>query len=107
MAAVGSDSTQIEFRIAAITSILAHGGVRSDCIRYASEQGWGVTTRTVENYIAKAREDIKSDWELERPQLIAQMLTRLQRYERKAEEKGELTTAIQSVITQAKLVQVL
>jgi hypothetical protein len=103
----GTDSTQIETRVAAITSLLAQGGTRSDAIRYATEQGWGVTTRTVENYLAKARQNIRSDWEIERPQLIAEMLSRLQRYEKEAANSNQYGVSVQAIVTAAKLVQIL
>jgi len=107
VAASESTQAETEYRVAQITAIIARGGKRSDCIRYGSEQGWNVTTRTIENYLARSRDQIRADWDLERPQLIAQMLTRLQRYELEAASEKQYTAAIQAVVTAARLVQIL
>ena len=54
--------------------IIANGGRRSDCIRYAAEN-WGVGSRSCDQYLALAREQLKADWDIERPQMIADLLS--------------------------------
>jgi hypothetical protein len=107
VAASESTQAETEYRVAQLTALIANGGKRSDCIRYASDQGWNVTSRTIDNYLGRSRDQIRADWDLERPQLIAQMLTRLQRYESEAAAEKQYATAVQAVITAARLVQIL
>jgi hypothetical protein len=47
---------------------------------------------------------LERDAELTRPAWLAEALGRLRRYEENAYERGQLSTAISSVITQAKLI---
>ena len=103
MATPRNDDTLVDARVQAIVGVISNGGLRSDCIRFASEQGWGVTTRTVENYIAKARDLIRADFDIERPQLIAEFLKRLLKYEKQAEATNQPAVAIQAIVTMAKL----
>ena len=42
--------------------IIANGGRRSDCVRYASET-WGVGERSVDSYLNLARENLKKDFD--------------------------------------------
>ena len=60
MAAAESSKIEIEVRVQKLSRIIARGGRRSDCLRYAREN-WGVSEGTVDNYLKKAREEIKKD----------------------------------------------
>ena len=53
--------------------IIANGGRRSDCVRYAAEN-WGVGERACCKYINIARDELKKDWDMERPQMVADLL---------------------------------
>ena len=50
MAASQTTQAETEMRIARCARIIANGGRRSDCIQYAATN-WGVTKRTVDNYL--------------------------------------------------------
>jgi hypothetical protein len=65
MAAKGTTKAEIDQRIRQFVQIIANGGRRSDCLQYASKK-WGVTDRTADSYLAKARDQLKADWDLER-----------------------------------------
>ena len=59
MAAKGSNRAETEVRAQRFARIIANGGRRSDCVRYASEN-WGVTERTCDKYLEIARQQLKA-----------------------------------------------
>ncbi len=74
MAAKGTTKPETELRVARFARIIANGGRRSDCVRYASEN-WGVTERTCDKYLQLARQQLRADWDIERPHMIADLLS--------------------------------
>ena len=84
--------------------IIANGGRRSDCIRYASEH-WGVGPRSCDTYLELARQEIKADWDIERPQMIADLLSQCATLQQEAREKGHYHIALGAINTAAKLAQ--
>ena len=46
-------------RISLIIPLLLAGKGRSEILQFASDMGWGLSDRTVESYVAAAREEIK------------------------------------------------
>ena len=84
--------------------IIANGGRRSDCIRFASEN-WGVGDRTVDQYLKLAREMLKSDWDIERPQMIADLLSQCSTLQMEARRAGQYHIALGAINTAAKLAQ--
>ncbi len=84
--------------------IIANGGRRSDCIRYASEH-WGVGDRTVDQYLKLAREQLKADWDIERPQMVADLLSQLSTLQMEARRAGQFHIALGAINTAAKLTQ--
>ena len=85
--------------------IIANGGRRSDCIQYASEH-WGVGARSCDQYLALAREKLKADWDIERPQMVADLLSQCATLQQEAREKGQLHIALGAINTAAKLAQI-
>ena len=102
MAAKGSSKTEILVRSQRLARIIANGGRRSDCIRYAAEN-WGVSERTADNYLEKARQDIKADWDIERPQMIADLLSQCSTLQMEARRAGQYHIALGAINTAAKL----
>lgn len=84
--------------------IIANGGRRSDCIRYAAEH-WGVGDRTCDQYLALAREMLKADWDIERPQMIADLLSQCSTLQLEARRAGQLHIALGAINTAARLAQ--
>jgi hypothetical protein len=84
--------------------IIASGGRRSDCIRYASEH-WGVGDRTVDQYLKLAREQLKADWDIERPQMVADLLSQCSTLQMEARRAGQYHIALGAINTAAKLAQ--
>ncbi len=102
MAADKTTQAEVELRVARFGRIIANGGKRSDCVRYAAEN-WGVSERTVDRYLMKAREQIKSDWDIERPQMIADLLSQCSSLQMEARRSGQLNIALGAINTAAKL----
>jgi len=82
--------------------IIANGGRRSDCVRYASEN-WGVGERTVDKYLEIARAELKKDWDMERPQMIADLLAQCSTLQMEARRSGQYHIALGAINTAAKL----
>lgn len=95
---------ETELRVAEFCRILANGGKRSDCVRHASEN-WGVGERTVDRYLELARQQIRADWDLERPQMVADLLSQCSTLQMEARQKGHLSVALGAINTAAKLAQ--
>lgn len=104
MGAKNTTKAETELRVAEFVRIVANGGRRSDCIRYASDH-WGVTDRTVDKYLQLARDQIRADWDLERPQMVADLLSQCATLQQEARAKGQYHIALGAINTAAKLAQ--
>ena len=97
---------ETELRVAEFCRIIAHGGKRSDCCRLASEK-WGVGARSVDRYLELARQQLRADWDLERPQMIADLLSQCSTLQQEARNRGQLSVALGAINTAAKLAQLM
>ena len=104
MAAKESNKAEIEVRAQRFARIIANGGRRSDCLRYASEN-WGVSDRTCDKYLEIARQQLKADWDIERPQMIADLLSQCSTLQMEARRAGQFHIALGAINTAAKLAQ--
>ena len=101
---MGKKGTQAETVVRAqrFARIIANGGRRSDCVRYASEN-WGVGERSVDKYLEIARDELKNDWDMERPQMIADLLAQCSTLQMEARRSGQYHIALGAINTAAKL----
>ena len=101
---MGKKGTKAETIVRAqrFARIIANGGRRSDCVRYASEN-WGVGDRTVDEYLKLARDELKKDWDMERPQMIADLLAQCSTLQMEARRSGQFHIALGAINTAAKL----
>ena len=101
---MGKKGTQAETIVRAqrLARIIANGGRRSDCVRYASEN-WGVGERSVAKYLQIARSEVKKDWDMERPQMIAELLAQCSTLQMEARRAGQFNIALGAINTAAKL----
>ena len=101
---MGKKGTQAETVVRAqrFARIIANGGRRSDCVRYASEN-WGVGERRVDKYLEIARDELKKDWDMERPQMIADLLAQCSTLQMEARRSGQYHIALGAINTAAKL----
>ena len=104
MAAKGTTKAETEQRAQRFARIIANGGRRSDCIRYAVEN-WGVGEAACWRYLAMARNQLKADWDIERPQMIADLLSQCSTLQIEARRAGQYHIALGAINTAAKLAQ--
>ena len=99
-----STNLEIDERVNAVYSLLLRAYSRHQIVLHASES-WGVGERQAENYIARARQLMQLDAELERPQWLAAAIARLLEYERRASDSNQLGVALKALEDQAKLLR--
>lgn len=104
MPAKNSSRIEIETRAAEFARIIARGGRRSDCLRHAAEN-WGVSERTCDKYLEIARLQLKADWDIERPQMVADLLSQCSTLQIEARAAGHYHIALGAINTAAKLAQ--
>ena len=101
MATKGTQAETI-VRAQKFARIIANGGRRSDCVRFAAEN-WGVQERAVDKYLQIAREQLKADWDIERPQMVADLLSQCSTLQMEARRAGQYHIALGAINTAAKL----
>ena len=94
-----------EIRANKFAEIIANGGRKSDCLKYA-KQNWGVSPSTCNAYLIEARDKLKADFDLERPQMVAELLNQCATLQVEAREKGHLHIALGAINTAARLAQI-
>ena len=99
-----STSWEKTLRVKMFVKMISHGQRRSDCILYGADK-WGIAEETVDDYLQEARKQLKADWDLERPQMLADLLSQLATIQQQARERGNLAIALGAVNTAAKLAQ--
>mgnify|MGYP003132510234 FL=1 len=104
MAHKGTTKAETEMRAQRFARIIANGGRRSDCLRYAAEN-WGVKERACDRYLLMARDMLKADWDIERPQMIADLLSQCSTLQMEARRAGQYHIALGAINTAAKLAQ--
>ena len=105
MAQIRSTQLETQQRAAEFARIIANGGRRSDCVRHAADN-WGVGERSCDKYLAVARDQLKADWDLERPQMVADLLSQCATLQQEARAAGQLHIALGAINTAAKLAQI-
>ena len=62
-----------------------------------------MSVRTVDNYLKKARQQLKADWDIERPQMVADLLAQCSTIQMEARRAGQYHIALGAINTAAKL----
>jgi hypothetical protein len=104
MASIRSTQLETPDRSARFARIIANGGRRSVCVRFAAEN-WGVGERSCDKYLAMARDKLKADWDIERPQMVADLLSQCSTLQMEARRAGQYHIALGAINTAAKLAQ--
>jgi len=81
---------------------LSKGYSRAQILQSTAD--WGLKTRQVDEYIAKARELLERDCDIARPAYLAELLQRLRTYEQAAAKRGQYQVAVNAATTQARLI---
>lgn len=99
-----STNAEIENRVKTVYGLFIKSYSRFEILQYAAEH-WGVSERTADIYMQRARLLIQKDSEIERPEWLAAAIARLVKYEQKAGKDDNLQVAIKALETQAKLLR--
>jgi len=94
-----------EYRTYRIAGLLSRGVTRSEIIKYTAAE-WGVKLRQTEQYIADARIVLKKDFDIDRRQFTADMLSQLSTLQKEARNTGQLHVALGCINAMAKIAQV-
>ena len=95
-----------EFRVNKVAKLLSVGSVRSDIHQFAAKEG-GVHSRTIDRYIQDAREIVKQDFDIDRRQFTADILSQYASLAKEARKSGQLTVALGCINSMAKVGQVM
>lgn len=95
-----------EYRVNIFANIIAKGGRRSDCVKYANEN-WGLQESACTPYLATVKDKLKADFDIERPQMVAELLNQAATLQVEAREKGQLHIALGAINTAARLAQII
>ena len=94
-----------EFRVNKVAKLLSVGSVRSDIHQFAAKE-WGVHSRTIDRYIQDAREIVKQDFDIDRRQFTADILSQYASLAKEARKAGQLHVALGCINSMAKVGQV-
>ena len=105
MPAKGSTAARTDLRVNRIARLLANGATRSECVQYGSGE-WGVSPRMIDKYIAKARELLRADWEIDRKTFVAELLSQLATLQKEARKSNQPHVALGCINTAARIARV-
>lgn len=89
-------------RVPVVARWIVDGYSRPEMLQMAREQ-WGIATRNTDRLIAHARAELVAEWELQRPELLATLLSRTDRIYREAMAVSNHGAALGAVNTAARL----
>ena len=90
-----STEAEVSQRIEAVFKLLIDGKRPVEIIRFASENGWKVGDRQVENYIARANRLIEDQSATVRSREVGRAITRLTAWLAKAHELGDIKLSLE------------
>ena len=105
MAKKKATQSEKEYRIYRIAALLSRGITRSEIIKYTSAE-WGGGSRQAETYIADARMVLKKDFDIDRRQFTADVLSQLSTLQKEARNTGQLHVALGCINAMAKIAQI-
>ena len=105
MAKKKATQSEKEYRTYRIAGLLSRGVTRSEIIKYTAAE-WGVKLRQTEQYIQDARMVLKKDFDIDRRQFTADMLSQLSTLQKEARNTGQLHVALGCINAMAKIAQV-
>ena len=101
-----STAAEKEYRINRVARLLSNGAVRSEVLQYAASE-WGVKTRTTDDYIAAARDILKADWDIDRREFTAELLSQLASLQKECRKTNQSAVALGCINSMARIAQIL
>jgi hypothetical protein len=74
-------------------------------VQYAATE-WGLKPRQVDNYIQRAREILRADWEIDRKTFVAELLSQLASLQKEARKSNQPHVALGCINTAARIARV-
>lgn len=78
---------EVELRQREIYKLLCNHATQSEIVEYASVK-WGIKQAMAQEYLRRVRERVREDWELDRRQFMADLLTQYAALAKKAKASG-------------------
>ncbi len=94
---------QVDQRVQAVYEALLDGASRYEILQFATDAAWDLSERTVDYYIAKAREWIATFAKPQRKKLLQEHIAARRRIRAKANAKGDLWLALAAQQDEARL----
>ena len=94
-----------EFRTLRISALIGKGSTRSELIRYTANE-WGLKERQSDQYIQDARMVLKKDFDIDRRQFTAEVLSQLSSLQKEARNHNQLHVALGCINSMAKIAQI-
>ena len=89
-----STDAEIEQRVSTVYRLMLRGSSRESILQYAAKKEWGVETRSVDGYIARAKNLLRKQAETDRTDELGKARARLNLLFGKALKTGDLRTAL-------------
>jgi len=100
-----STKAEKEYRLNRVAKLLSTGAVRSEICEYAKSE-WGVSVGTADRYIAGAREILKADWDIDRRQFTAELMSQLASLQKECRKSNQVAVALGCINSMAKIAQI-
>lgn len=84
----------VEQRVSAVEELLSQGAARWRILRHASEEGWGLSDRQMDEYIRKATQRIALTFDQKREEFVARQLARLEHIADLATKERQYSAAV-------------
>ncbi len=92
-----TDPITLNRRVQAVYQLILEGHSRGSILRYSSENEWNVSERTIQSYIASAREMIEEVNFDDAKKFLKEQITSLLHLKAKAYSKGELAVVSDAI----------
>lgn len=94
----------VAHRVNRIARMYAHAAVRSEVVQYCAEN-WGLSERQADEYIKKAKEVLREDFEIDRRTFTAELMSQLASIQKECRRTGNYSTALGAINSMMKLAQ--
>ena len=95
-----SSKAELDKRVHEVVRLLSMAKTTHWICRFASDE-WGVDPRTAQRYIARAREIIRSEYDIERSEFLASRMTILDKFIESSIASGQHSNAVGALKLQA------
>ena len=100
-----ANQNEKEFRTLRIAALISKGATRSELMRYTANE-CGLKQRQSDQYIQDARMVLKKDFDIDRRQFTAEVLSQLSSLQKEARNNNQLHVALGCINSMAKIAQI-